>query len=81
MKYTIQEQLYILPLNHDFHGCKRDKAEYQFEVYKAVESRLNIGVIHKFNDNKFTHTINSKISIIPKTIVDNIMIGEKPRRR
>ena len=81
MKYTIIEQLYILPLNHNMNRCKIEEAEYQFEVYKAQEARLNIGVINKFNANRFTHSVNTKISLTPKPIVNNVMIGAQPKRR
>ena len=82
MKYTITDQLYILPLNNKLHGCKStDNPTYQFEVYKTLESRLNIGIINKFNDNKFTHAIDSKISMVPRSIVNNVMIGTTPRHR
>ena len=81
MKYTVTEQLYILPLNNNLHGCKSTEAKYQFEVYKTLESRLNIGVVNKFNGTKFTHAVDSKISMVPRSVVNNIMIGSVPKHR
>ena len=75
MKYTITEQILVLPLNNNFHQCAdTTDAKYQMEIYTARETRNKLCMIQPFNSNQFTHAINSKVNFVPGGIVNNIML-------
>lgn len=78
MKYTITQQISILPLNHDMQQCKNNEtAEYQLEIYTARETQHNIGILEPFNNNKFSHDLNSHVHCVPKTICNGVILTVK----
>ena len=76
MKYTITGQISVSPLNSNFRECKENTADakYQAEIYKARETRNRICMIQPFNNNQFTHAVNSTVHFVPGHIVNDIML-------
>lgn len=77
MRYTITGQVSVLPLNEKFQECDTVSAKYQLEIYD-IQSKRNtkLGIIEVFNNKQFSHSVNSKVSCVPKTVVNRIMLSE-----
>ena len=52
-------------------------SKYQLEIYD-IQSKQNtkLGIIEFFNNKQFSHPVNSKVSCVPKTVVNRIMLSE-----
>lgn len=74
MEYTIKGQESLSLLDSKFRACDQEHAVYQFEIY-TTSKKQKIGILNNFNDNKFTHPIDSRVKFTPKLSVNGVLLS------
>ncbi len=74
MKYTITEQISVEPLNDRLSKCPSEEATHQMEIYKARETSKKICVIKPFNENQFSHSVNSTVHMVPGDVINDVIL-------
>lgn len=76
MQYTIKGQVSLSLLDNNLHVCAPEHATYQFEIYTTYKGQ-KIGMVNPFNNNQFTHPIDSNVKFTPNFTVNGVLLSKK----
>ncbi len=80
MQYIVKDQISVSPLNENYQQCDTEHAKYQLEIY-GVKSNVNpkVAVVRNFNNNRFSHPINSKVCVSAPCYTNGILLEQIQR--